>query len=92
MESALESPFQSFGEQELYPSLLEKAARLAFRLIKNHPFLDGNKRIGILGMLVFLKINEVPLSFSDEELIDYGIGIAASKYSYEDIVEWLRKK
>lgn len=92
LESALESPFQSFGEQELYPTLLEKAARLAFGLIKNHPFLDGNKRIGILGMLVFLKINEVPLSFSNEELIDYGIGIAASKYSYEDIVEWLRKK
>ncbi len=56
LESALNTPFQSFGDTELYPSLLEKAARLGYGLIKNHPFVDGNKRIGTHAMLVFLPL------------------------------------
>lgn len=55
LESALVSPFQTFGGEELCPNAEQKAARLCYSLIKNHPFADGNKRIGILAMLVFLK-------------------------------------
>jgi len=69
LESALNAPFQSFGDTELYPSLLEKAARLGYGLIKNHPFVDGNKRIGTHTMLVFLAINHAELAYTDEELI-----------------------
>ena len=56
LESALNTPFQSFSNEELYPSIQGKAARLCYSIINNHPFIDGNKRIGILAMLMFLKI------------------------------------
>ena len=59
LESAINAPFQTFDGQELYPSLLEKATRLGYGLIKNHPFVDGNKRIGTHAMLVFLAINHI---------------------------------
>ncbi len=57
LDSALETPFQSFGGEELYPSIQSKAARLCYGLVKNHAMLDGNKRIGAHTMLVFLAIN-----------------------------------
>ncbi len=53
LESALSAPFHSFGDAEAYPSLPQKAARLCYGLVKNHPFVDGNKRIGAHAMLVF---------------------------------------
>ena len=54
LQSAISAPFQSYGGTDIFPSLQQKAARLAFGLVKNHPFLDGNKRIGAHAMLVFL--------------------------------------
>ena len=57
LDSALESPFQSFGGEELYPSIQAKAARLCYGLVKNHAMVDGNKRIGAHTMLVFLAVN-----------------------------------
>lgn len=56
LESALESPFQSYGGEELYPSIQAKAARLCYGLVKNHAMIDGNKRIGVHAMLVFLAL------------------------------------
>lgn len=89
LESALAAPFQSFEREELYPSVLRKAARLCYGLIKNHVFLDGNKRIGIYVMLIFLEMNGLEIECSDEELIDLGLGIAAGKFEDEDIVLWI---
>ena len=62
LDAAINMPLQSFGGQELYLTILEKAARLGYGLIRNHPFLDGNKRIGTHAMLVFLDINNITLS------------------------------
>ena len=59
LDSALNAPFQTFGGEDVYPSLQQKAARLCFGLAKNHPFVDGNKRIGAHVMLVFLALNGV---------------------------------
>lgn len=59
LESALDAPFQSFGETDVYPSIQQKGARLGFGLIQNHAFVDGNKRIGALAMLVFLSLNGI---------------------------------
>ena len=59
LESALESPFQTFDGNDLYPALIQKAARLGYALVANHPFIDGNKRIGVHTMLVFLALNGV---------------------------------
>lgn len=92
LESALNAPFQTFGDEELYPSIIEKASRLCYGLIKNHPFIDGNKRIGVYAMLVFLELNNLNLNFSDEEIINIALKTADSSYSYEDILGILKGK
>lgn len=91
LDSALNAPFQSFGGTELYPSLLEKAARLGYGLIKNHPFVDGNKRIGTHAMLVFLALNYTELTYEDDELIDLILGIAAGCYNETHLLTWLQQ-
>lgn len=89
LDMALNSPFQTFESNELYPSIQRKAARLCFSIISNHPFIDGNKRIGILAMLVFLDVNQVSINCIDEEIIDLGLGVASGKYDAEYIMDWL---
>lgn len=89
LDSALNSLLQSFAGEELYPSIQAKAARLGFSLIKNHPFLDGNKRIGMLAMMVFLEINGIELECSDGDIVDIGLGIASGKYEDDYIIEWI---
>ena len=70
LDSALAAPFQTFDGQSLYPSVQAKAAQLGFGLVCNHPFVDGNKRIGTHVMLVFLALNGIELSYTQQELID----------------------
>ena len=70
LESALYAPFQEYGDAVAYPSLQQKAARLCYGLVKNHPFVDGNKRIGTHVMLVFLALNGVELTYTQRELVD----------------------
>lgn len=89
LRSALNSPFQSFGGKEVYPSLLSKAAALCRSIICNHPFVDGNKRTGIHIMLIFLEINGVQPDYTQEELIDLGLGIASSNLDVNAILNWL---
>ena len=89
LESALEAPFQTFGGNDLYPSLIQKAARLGHSLISNHPFVDGNKRIGIHTMLVFLAINGVDIECTQKELIDIGLSLADGTMKYEELFCWL---
>jgi death-on-curing protein len=71
LESAAYEPFQTFDGEPLYPSIQQKAARLAYALAKNHPFVDGNKRIGIHAMLVFLQINGIELVYTQKELVHW---------------------
>lgn len=90
LDSALQSPFQTFGGTELYPTLAEKGARLGFSLIANHAFLDGNKRIGVLLLLTFLSLNGMTLSFTDDDVIRVGLGVASGKISYEGLLALIR--
>ena len=90
LDSALNAPFQTFAEQDLYPTVLEKAARLGYGLICNHPFLDGNKRIGTHAMLVFLDINQFSLSYTDNELIEIILRVAAGETGYNELLDWLK--
>ena len=76
LEMAVNSPFVSFGGKDLYKTLEEKAEQLCNSLIRNHPFLDGNKRVGILTMLVFLDLNNKKLNITNEEIISLGLRIA----------------
>lgn len=79
LESALETPFQSFGGRESYPTIQAKAARLGFGLIRNHSMLDGNKRIGTHAMLVFLALNGIELSYTQKELYEIILEVASGK-------------
>ena len=64
LDSALSNPFQSFENEELYPSVQAKAAQLCFGIVKNHPMIDENKRLGAHVMLVFLELNGYGLSYT----------------------------
>jgi death-on-curing protein len=89
LDSALKSPFQTFGGRELYPDIFDKASQLCYSLVENHPFADGNKRIGVHLTLLFLKLNNVNISYSQAELIDFGLGIASGKMDKGEIKDWL---
>ena len=86
LEMAVSSPFASFAGEDLYKTLEEKAEQLCNSLIRNHPFLDGNKRIGILAMLVFLDLNEKKVSVTNEEIVSLGLGIA--KENENKYIKW----
>ena len=88
LESALNSPFQTFGGVELYPTLLEKGVMLGYGLICNHPFVDGNKRIGILAMLTFFVINGCELIATSDDVIRAGLGVASGEMRYDALLAW----
>ncbi len=89
LESALESPFQTFDGHDLYPSIIQKAARIGYSLVSNHPFIDGDKRIGIHIMLVFLAINGIDISCTQEDLIKIGLSLADDTMTFEELSVWL---
>ena len=89
LDSALNAPFQTFGGEDIYPSLQQKAARLCFGLVKNHPFVDGNKRIGAHVMLVFLALNGIELQYTQTELSDIILQLAAGTIQSSDLLDWI---
>ncbi len=91
LESAIARPFQTFGGEDLYPSAYEKAAALAESLIINHPFVDGNKRTGMLAMATFLLENNISLNASSDLLFQFVISISTGEKSFNEIVEWLKE-
>jgi len=90
LESAIYSASSSFGGHDIYASVEEKAARLMYALVSNHAFVDGNKRIGVLVMLTTLRLNRIPLHFSQEELIELGLESASGKLGYDSILNWIK--
>lgn len=89
LDSALETPFQSFAGEELYSTIQAKAARLGYGLIKNHTMLDGNKRIGAHAMLVFLALNGIEMKYTQKELYETVLSVAAGSLEYEDLLQWV---
>ena len=89
LESALSNPFQSFGDVELYPSIQAKAAQLCFGIVKNHPMIDGNKRLGTHVMLVFMALNGYELLYTQQELSSTILDLAAGKIGFETILQWI---
>ena len=89
LDSALESAFAGFGDQEFYPSKEEKDARLGYTLISNHAFVDGNKRIGVYVMLSFLEINGIRIQCTDDELVSVGLSVADGSMKYEELLAWI---
>lgn len=89
LQSALYSPLQTFDSSELFHTIQQKAARLACGLTQNHPFVDGNKRIGAHAMLVVLELNGIQLHYTQRELADTFLQLAASEIGYDELLAWL---
>lgn len=92
LESCVAQPHQSFGGEELYPSLAEKAAALGFFLIANHPFVDGNKRIGHAAMEVMLVLNGFELDAGVDEQERVILAVAAGSLEREAFTAWAAEK
>ena len=89
LNSAIESAFATFDGKELYPTSQEKGARLGFSLISNHAFVDGNKRIGMYVMLVFLEVNGIKIRLSNDEIVRVGLAVASGKMKYKELLAWI---
>jgi death on curing protein len=91
LESAVAQPEASFGGEDLYPDLASKAAALGHSLIQNHPFVDGNKRIGHAAMEVFLLLNGHEIAASVDEQEKIILDVAGGKVSRIEFGEWIGK-
>jgi len=92
LDSALSAPFQTFDKAELYPSVTAKIARIAYSLVCNHPFVDGNKRIGTYVMLVLLELNHIEADFSDDDVIRIGLELADGKMDYKQLLDLILER
>jgi death on curing protein len=92
LESAIAQPQMTFDGEELYPNLTEKAATLGFCLIKNHPFIDGNKRTGHAAMEVFLILNGYEINASIDEQEKIILQVASSELNRDNFTKWLSSK
>jgi death on curing protein len=91
LESAVARPRQTFGNEDLYPDIYEKAAALMESLVNHHPFMDGNKRTGIACTVLFLRQNGITFSAKNSELEKFTLRVASSKIKRSEIAVWLKK-
>ena len=89
LESAVYSAMSSFADNEAYPTVEEKAARLMFSITNNHAFVDGNKRIGLFVMLMTLQLNNIKIKYTQSELITLVLSVADGETEYIDILDWI---
>ena len=78
--------------EPLYPTLLERGARLGFSLMKNHAFIDGNKRIGVLSMMVYFRLNGLSFDLTNDDVIAIGLGVASGEMDYEGLLSYLHAR
>lgn len=90
LDSALAQPFQSFGGVELYPGVVDKACRYCFGVIKDHPFIDGNKRTGAALLGTYLRINGLRFSPEPLDFLHAMMSVADGSLTYEDLVAWVK--
>lgn len=92
LDSALNAPFQSFGGYEFFPTVIDKAVRLCIGLVQNHPFHDGNKRIGAMALLTMLDLNRIELRTNSDELSYIILQYAAGSVDDELIFQWVKDR
>lgn len=90
LESALAQCRISFGGRDLYPSLAEKAAAICFSIVRNHPFIDGNKRVGHAAMEVFLVLNGYEVDAGVDETEDVILRLAGGRIGREEFLAWVQ--
>jgi death-on-curing protein len=91
LESALAMPRATFGGQWLHGSLHEKAAAYLYHLVQGHPFIDGNKRVGLMAMLAFLGLNSVRLDATEDELVELVLGVASGRVSKAEVAVFVKQ-
>jgi death on curing protein len=89
LESALAMPSVTFSGQDLHATFDEKAAAYLFHLVKNHPFVDGNKRVGLAVCLAFLRLNGVRVEASDDDLVELVLGVARGRLAKAEVAVFL---
>ena len=92
LDSALNAPFQSFGGIDLFPTVIDKAVRLCTGLVQNHPFHDGNKRIGAMALLVMLDSNQIHLQTNSTELASVILDLAFDRIDGDFLLSWIRER
>ena len=92
LESALAMPAATFAGEDLHPSLPEQAAAYLFHLVKNHPFIDGNKRVGLACSLAFLRLNGVRVRATDDDLVDIVMAVVEGRLSKADVAVFFRER
>ena len=92
LDSALSVAFQTFDGVELYPSTAAKIARIAYGLVCNHPFVDGNKRIGTYVMAVLLELNHIEADFTDDDIIRIGLELASGSMSDKQLLDLILER
>ena len=91
LASAVNTPFQTFMGNDLYPSIYDKAAQLCYGIVKNHPFTDGNKRTALHSMYVYRIINGFDITATQQEVEDLIIDVAAGNMTNTELAKWLRE-
>ncbi|MCL4709593.1 type II toxin-antitoxin system death-on-curing family toxin [bacterium] len=92
LESALAQPEMTFGGEDLYPTLIDKASVLAYSLCMNHPFIDGNKRVAHGAMEIFLVLNGFEIDAAVHEQEGLFLDLASGKLKREDLADWLQRR
>ena len=90
LESALAQPRATFGGEWLHPTLFDMAAAYLFHLVENHPFLDGNKRVGAATAIVFLELNQIEINVDEAKLADFVLQVAQGRINKQVIAEFFR--
>lgn len=89
LELSINSPYHTFDGKDLYESNIEKAVHMGYSLIMNHPFMDGNKRIGTNIMMILLELSGHELEYSQKELIEIILDISSSKKTEKELLNWV---
>jgi len=92
IESALNRCNATFDGDDLYPTVIEKISVTTVSLVKNHGFVDGNKRVGVSVMLILLSLNGIDIKYTQDELIELGLGLASGKLNEENILGWIKER
>lgn len=90
LASAVNTPFQTFMGNDLYPTLYDKAAQLCYGIVNNHPFIDGNKRTALHSMYVYLIINGFDITASQQDVENLIINVAAGRIHNTELSKWLQ--
>ena len=89
LKSAIGRPFQTFDKKDLYRSPVEQSAAIIESIVSNHPFIDGNKRVGYVLMRLFLMEQGMDIGASQKEKYEFVIAIASGNLSFEEIIAWI---